>query len=136
MSEWKPTGRPSSYTDEVAADICAMIAEGRSLKSICSDEGMPHMSTVFRWLGVHETFRDNYARARDAQADVFADEMTDIADFADMDAAAVAKARLQIDTRKWVASKLKPKKYGDKLGLTDGDGGSIRVNIVKFSGDD
>lgn len=132
----KRHGRPSDFNNDIAAEICGKLAEGQSLNSICKEDGMPHMSTVFRWLAVHESFRDNYVRAREVQADVFADEMTDIADDAEADPAHVAKAKLRIDTRKWIASKLKPKKYGDKLGLTDGDGGSIKVNIVKFSGDD
>jgi hypothetical protein len=99
---------------------------------------MPGKATVFRWLGVHEAFRDQYARAREAQADTLADEMLDIADDGDNDwmerkgedgqslgwrenGEAIGRSKLRLDTRKWIASKLKPKKYGDKLALGGAD---------------
>lgn len=95
------------------ADICEMIATGKSLKSICDTESMPSRPTVYQWLAEDSDFSDRYARAREEQADFYADEIIDIAD--------VAKdanlARLQIDARKWKASKLQPKKYGDKIDL-------------------
>lgn len=122
MAKAKPQGRPTSYTDDMGANICALLASGQSLQSICKADDMPHMSTVFRWLAAHESFRDIYAKAREVQADVFADEITDIADSADKDTPSIAKARLQIDARKWIAAKLKPKKYGEKLDLSSNDG--------------
>lgn len=122
MKKPKPSGRPSEYSEERAAYICALLADGQSLNKICKADDMPHMSTVFRWLAAHDSFRDNYAIARGIQADVFADEITDIADSADKDTPSIAKARLQIDARKWIASKLKPKKYGEKLDLSSTDG--------------
>ena len=76
----KKIGRPSSYTDEVADAICERIADGQSLRSICEIEGMPNKATVFRWLTVNEAFRDQYARARETQADTIFDEILDIAD--------------------------------------------------------
>ncbi|MBU2052465.1 hypothetical protein KKH13_04650, partial [Patescibacteria group bacterium] len=68
-------------------------------------------------------FFKRYARARDEQADTLADEITYIAD-TEPDA---NKARVRVDARKWVAAKLKPKKYGDhqSLAVTDGDGGPL-----------
>ena len=110
----KPTGRPSSYTQEMGAIICAGIADGRSLRSICSDEGLPDKSTVFRWLEVNESFRDQYIRAREIQADTMFDVLMDISDEKAEDAAAVSRNKLRIETRKWVIGKLKPKIYGDK----------------------
>ena len=104
------TGRPSTYSQEVVGAICERIALGESLRAICRDDAMPAMSTVFKWLTEQPTFSEQYARAREEQAESMADEIVSIADNAE-DA---AKARLQIDARKWVASKLKPKKYGDK----------------------
>lgn len=113
MGKARDMGRPSSYSDEIADEICNLIADGQSLRTICADDDMPNKATVFRWLAAHESFRDQYARARDAQADALVDEMIDIADAADADNAQAA--RLQVDARKWVASKLKPKLYGDKV---------------------
>lgn len=133
-------GRPTDYNEKVADLICERLADGESLRSICADEEMPSKAAVFRWLGKHKEFSDQYARARDEQAETLADELVDIADEqctmvradkhgtkADddegntevvFDATAVARNRLRIDARKWVASKLKPKKYGDRLDST------------------
>lgn len=119
------TGRPSSFTPELADHICACLAEGRSMRSVCRDEGMPDLSTVFRWLRTNDGFREQYARATEERGEALADEIVDIADMppaykttaegTSIDPADVANRKLQIDTRKWVASKLKPKKYGDQV---------------------
>ena len=111
--------------------ICERIAQGESLRSICESEGMPAARTVHRWLLDDADFCQQYARAREDQADHYADEIVSIADESpglitredgdevevSVDSAAVARQRLRIDARKWVASKLKPKKYGEKLDL-------------------
>lgn len=77
---------------------------------------MPARQTVYQWLMNDASFSDNYTRAREAQADYYADEIADIAD-TETDP---NKARVRIDARKWAAGKLKPKVYGDRLHL-DGD---------------
>lgn len=125
----KPNGRPSDYTPEIAAQICDMISEGLSLRLICSDSTMPDKSTVFRWLGAHESFRDQYAFARELQAELNAEEIVDISDNKEGD---VQRDRLRVDARKWVASKLLPKKYGDRVTqeLTGKDGGPIETKDV------
>lgn len=93
--------------------ICQDIAEGKSLKKICEASDMPSRETVYVWLSEDHTFSDNYVRAREEQADFYADEIVEIAD----NTKDAAKARVQIEARKWKASKLQPKKYGDKLDL-------------------
>jgi hypothetical protein len=111
-----PGGRPSKYTKALAARICERMCEGESLRKICADPKMPHMATVLRWVGSEAEdkagFREQYARAREAQADKFADELVDIADEGTNENANII--RLRMDARKWAASKLAPKKYGDK----------------------
>ena len=124
-----PGGRPTTFSDEVAAEICARLAEGNSLRSICRDDDMPGLSTVFQWLKAQDGFADQYARAREAQADSLFDEILEIADDArndwmerggDDDAGWLAngehiqRSKLRIDARKWMAGKLRPKVYGDK----------------------
>lgn len=110
-------GRPPFWTAEKKAEaqacICEQIAIGRSLVSICKDDGMPAYSLVMAWCQDDDDFRERYARARELQADYIADEIIDIADGA-KDANI---ARLQIDARKWKAGKLRPKVYGDRLNL-------------------
>lgn len=116
MSDTKrKTGRPSKYNDEMAEKICELIASGMSLRTVCSQDGMPSAVTVCKWLSENEEFSKQYARAREDQAASFADEIISIADSVEPDSAAVAKAKLQIDSRKWLAAKMAPKKYGDKV---------------------
>lgn len=109
------TGRPSDYLPEVAADICSLLADGESLRKVCDRPDMPNKATVFRWLAQHEEFRDQYAKATETRADAIFEEMFDIADEVAEEAAAVGKARLRIDTRKWALARMNPKKYGDKV---------------------
>jgi hypothetical protein len=109
-------GRPSSFTPERAERICDWIAEGGSLRSYCRTEGAPAMTTIHGWLDRHEAFRAMYDQARDMQADAFFDEIIDIADTAsDLD-----RARLQIDARKWLASRMAPRKYGNRIAIVLG----------------
>lgn len=104
--------RPSEYSQDTAAEICARLVNGESLRSICASEGMPDVKTVYRWMGANEEFRQQYAHAREDQADTLADEIVDISDDATEDP---NSRRVRIDARKWVAAKLKPKKYGDRI---------------------
>lgn len=133
-SEAQPTGRPSLFSKEMADVICERIADGESLRAICDDEGMPSKSTVCKWLNEQEGFSDQYRRAREAQADAIFDDILTIADDGRNDwmekrnadgesigwtenGEALRRSHLRIEARKWMAGKLKPKKYGDKLDL-------------------
>lgn len=109
--------RPLEFNEAVADAICERLADGESLRSICSDSEMPAKSTVFKWLGLVPAFADQYARARETQADSLAD---DIVDIADNKALEPNDKRVRIDARKWLAGKLRPKAYGDKVALVGG----------------
>jgi hypothetical protein len=121
--------RPSEFSQEIADHICERLADGQSLRAICRDNLFPDKATVFRWIAAKKDFRDQYARARETQADALADEILDIADKAE-DA---AKARLQVDARKWLAGKLRPKVYGDKVSteVTGADGGPLQFSRIE-----
>jgi len=122
-------GRPSIYTDELVNTICLRIAEGESLNKICKDEKMPDKATVFRWLVSDQVFCDKYARARELQAETQFDELIDIVDQppelsyvtgkngeqieVKFDSSYVAWMKLRVDTRKWTAARMAPKKYGE-----------------------
>lgn len=108
---------------------------------------MPSKATVFRWLANDKIFQDQYIRAREAQADTLADEIIDIADDGANDymgedekynGDAVARSKLRVDARKWIASKLKPKVYGEKQLLgSDPENplpSGFAVNLVKSDG--
>lgn len=107
-----PRGRKSEYNDAIAQDICTLITEGKSLVTICEQDDMPSMSTVFKWLSQNSDFAEKYAHAREVQADVMDAEILKVArEVTNEDAQA---ARVKIDAFKWRASKLAPKKYGDR----------------------
>lgn len=135
-------GHPSSYSQKIAATICERLIAGESLRTICSDAKMPSKTTVFRWLEASDDFRDQYARARECQAENMLEEILEIADETAADWQAkedgtevanhevVARSRLRVDARKWAMSKLAPKKYGDKVQVGgDPDGASIAVDV-------
>lgn len=145
-----PAGRPSDYSQEIVDAICERLGTGESLRAICNDDGMPNKATVFRWLAQHAEFRDQYARAREVQADSLFDEILVIADtpmagektktFPDgtvekTSGDMIEHRRLQVDARKWMASKLLPKKYGEKVTqeVTGADGAPL-VPIINLSG--
>lgn len=125
--------------------ICERIAEGESLRSICKDKDMPAMSAVFKWLAKdgNEKLVEQYARARETQADALADEILNIADDSGLDVSvdekgkykvdgeAIQRANLRIDARKWLAGKMRPKKYGDRtqMELSGPNGGAIKTKI-------
>ncbi|MGE7367895.1 terminase small subunit protein [Neorhizobium sp. NPDC001467] len=122
--------RAIGFNQQKADTICERLASGLSLRAICRNKSMPSKSTVFKWLGENATFADQYARAREAQADLLVDEMVAIADTPKIGKKTKRTSdgkleettfdmtehrRLQIETRKWVAARMRPKKYGDKL---------------------
>jgi hypothetical protein len=107
----KQVGRPAKCTQTLVDEICQRIAEGQSLRQICRDETMPARTSVWAWLRKDREFMNQYARAREDQAETLFDEALDIAREHDDP----AKARVMIDTLKWAAGKLKPKKFGDKI---------------------
>lgn len=143
-------GRPSLYSEELAMDICKRIMSGESLRSICKDEAMPNRQTIFNWLADSDhPFFGQYARARDIQMDLFIDEIIDISDDGSNDFIEVMtkngvkimvdhdhiqRSKLRIDTRKWIASKLKPKKYGDKITIDSNQMISSEVEETKILG--
>lgn len=126
--------RPSDYTQELADEICSQLSDGKSLRAVCRQDLMPSATTIFSWMRLHPTFLEQYARAKESSADAMADDILDIADDKDEDA---QSRRVRIDARKWIASKLKPKKYGDKIDTTISgpDGGPVqvegRIKLVK-----
>jgi transposase-like protein len=113
-------GRPTTYSQEMADLICAGMIEGKSIRKICEEDGTPDQSTVFRWLNAQEDFQKQYARAKEEQTTAMAEEILDIADQYDtaketLQPDLIQRAKLRIDTRKWLMSKMAPKKYGDKI---------------------
>jgi hypothetical protein len=141
IAQKHPGGAPSTYTKHIADIICIRIAEGESLREIVKTPGMPDRSTVYDWLLRHPEFADQYTRAREEQADTYADEIIAIADeqpeiiaVVDKKTGALIEHKLdgaflqwqknRIEARKWTAMKLKPKKYGDRMAVEGVEGGA------------
>ena len=157
MTNAPKPGRPTDYRQETADLICERIADGESLRDICKADEMPARSVVFRWLSIHREFADQYARAREAQADAISDDMLAIADDGQNDwmerngegdenagwrlnGEHIQRSRLRIDSRKWMASKLAPKKYGDRQSVdhtsSDGSMAPTVIQLVPMTGND
>ncbi len=126
-----------AFDQDKANAICERLAEGESLRSICRDAAIGvGRSEVFRWLASDEpacvAFRDQYARAKEFGIEALADDVLEVADDARNDwmerngpddrgwvanGEHIQRSRLRVDSRKWILSKLAPKKYGDKLDM-------------------
>ena len=128
---------------KVADFVCEEIADGKSLRSIARDNKDVNERSVFTWLAKSIDFQQQYARAREDQADAIFDEILDIADDArndwmesneggaSLNSEHIQRSKLRIDARKWMAGKLRPKKYGDKLDI----GGNVAITIGKDDSD-
>ena len=122
-------GRPTAYTSALAAEICERMATGESLRSICRSEGMPSEMTVRTWaIENREGFSAQYAMASQTRMDCLADEILEIADNASSED--VQAARLRVDTRKWLMSKIAPKRFGDKVDLTHASPDGLSVKFI------
>jgi len=119
----KPTGRPTEYSPAVADYICARLADGETLTAICRTRGLPSRQAVHRWRMRNDAFNDAYMRAREIGMESMSDDMLTIADDDTADTlpdgspnhANIGRARLQVDTRKFLLAKLAPKVYGDRV---------------------
>lgn len=134
------------YSEEILADILERVALGQSLNSICDEDSMPSRKTVFDWIGNNPEIKTKYEMALQMRAEKFADEIVDIADEVVLetkhegeevtlvlDSAAIARNKLRVDARKWVVSKLLPKKYGDKTIVSGDPENPLTTNQPVFS---
>ena len=119
-----------AYTDKdkdnIFEYVCQEIEKGRALRNVLKDENMPSTSTFYQWLDNDEVKAKQYARATEVRADIIFDDILAIADENTNDTSinengievvnndVIQRSRLRIDARKWVLSKLNPKKFGDK----------------------
>lgn len=140
-------GRPTDFNEEIAARICAEIAAGAKISEVCAADDMPADRTIYRWLAKHDTFRQMYARACEDRTASMAEELLDIVDDGRNDfceqtigetkrwvenGEAIQRSRLRADTRKWLMSKMHPRKYGDKLALGgDADAPPIGLTLIE-----
>lgn len=128
------------YTQDLADIICSEISStSKSLRTICDQEGMPCVVTIMTWLRTNPEFLKQYTRAKEEQADLMVEDMLDISEHTDEDhtpftgSNVVQRDRLRIETRKWIASKLKPKKYGEKVQTEISGSLNTGIDISKLS---
>jgi len=131
-------GRPAKWSEELAHEICVRLSKGQSLNRICDLPHMPSIPTVWAWARERPDFFSAYMRAREDMAHTLFDQCIDIADDVSRDTiidelgnmssnpTAVARAKLQIDTRMRIAGKISPKVYGERI---DGVAGQVNVQV-------
>jgi len=151
QAEAKAPGRPSTFTQEIADEICRRLAQGEPLEKICRDDHMPSSRTVLRWKDASEAFMSDIACAREAGFDRIASDCLDIADETSNDTLStehgdrpntewISRSKLRIETRLKLLAKWDPKRYGDKITQehTNPDGSGlftgIKVEFVKPNG--
>jgi len=134
----KKNGRPSKYTKELSDEICALLSQGLSLRSVCRIKGMPDITTIFEWMRVHPDFSPQYALATNERTEAQHEDLLELGDEAiklsqtvdtKVSGAVVQAVKLKADNMKWSMSKMKPKKYGDKVDVTS-DGKAIKGNTL------
>ena len=118
---------PIRYSPEIAAEICTRLAAGETLRQICRDHHMPAASSVVEWQERNAEFAERYARARREGLDAIADETMEIADSLDEDP---NSRRVRVDARKWLLSKLRPDKYGDRVTLAGDDKAPLQASVT------
>lgn len=147
MDKNSTVGRPTRYTDKLAKEICDAIASSnKGTKKLCAEHPhWPCQDTLFTWLKTYSEFSESYAKAKICQIELLIDEILEISDDASQDqhvnelgvlvpnSPAINRARLKVDTRKWLASKLVPKVYGNKIDI-EGDN-SMSEELRQLSAD-
>lgn len=144
MGDIQKRGRPTIYSPEIAENICERLSKGESLRTICESKGMPHEATVRSWaLDDVSGFSTQYARARDIGYDRMAEEIIEISDNTEVgvktktnekgetetyEGDMIEHRRLKVDSRKWILSRVLPKKYGEKIENTGSPQVAIQVN--------
>ena len=126
--------RPSKYSEKLVDKMLEEIASGRSVIGLCREEDWtPNADTWYRWLYKIEGLSDRYARAKSHQSEREADIILDIADNATNQDYQVA--RLRVDARKWIASKLLPNKYGERTQIDHSStDGSMKPTVIELVG--
>jgi len=107
--------RPIEYTKEHFDEMCALVSEGMSIRKVLDLGKMPTSRTFYKWLRQYPELNQQYARAKEDRCDFYVDQLVDIADDDTVKTGdQIQKAKLRIDTRKWIACKLHPRNYGDQ----------------------
>lgn len=146
MSDRKKVSTTKRYSELLAARICEMVSQGQSLRIICKINGMPSRERIMSWVmfpneeerpGFSQRFKD----ARQIGWMLMGEDILDIADDASKDRITkrildprtgtlktvevdnpnnITRAKLMVDTRKWMLQRLLPAVFGDKVEVKHG----------------
>lgn len=125
------TVRPTEFSQAIADAICERLSKGEFLAAICAEPDMPTASMFWYWRQAHAKVATAYARARELQAAAVAHRAYLAAQETDPTQAQLA--RLKFDAGRWMAGKLDPRNYGDKLQHTNADGSADAVTRVEYA---
>jgi len=141
-----------AYSEKEKTDtfnfICKEIESGKSLREVLRDnDNMPSTQTLYKWIDSESDKSKQYARACELRADIIFDEMIEIADDGRNDfmtkdigdgievqvlnSEHIQRSRLRIDARKWILSKMNPKKFGDKTDITT-NGKDVNIPLIEW----
>lgn len=142
------TKKPVEYSDELADEICEAIGtDSKGIQALCNENPhWPTRKTIMKWIIKHPHFGDKYTKAKVHQVEAIVDEILDIADDTSRDTIIkknkdgseyevcntewINRSRLRVDTRKWLASKLAPKIYGEKIQNSSPESQSLLQNLI------
>lgn len=147
--------RPTVLTNRLRASMLANISSGMSVRKMCENRKFPTREMFYKWLREDDSFVNEYEIAVQSRADAIAEEILEIADDDSndykinelseddklkIDQIKLARDKVKIDARKWIAAKMAPKKYGNNIKV-DSDNkhdhsGSISVEITDYSNAD
>ena len=142
-------GRPTTYNLKLGQEICDIIAStSKGTKRLCAEHAhWPCQDTLFTWLKTYPEFSEQYAQAKICQIELLVDEILEISDDASQDQhvneqgtlvsnpQTINRARLKVDTRKWLACKLVPKVYGNKIDIDSDQNMRMSDEFLKLSAD-
>lgn len=138
------------YTEEekeaVFEDILEEIIDGRGIRSILQDKGMPRALSFYTWLKDRPEWQERYAYACELRQELIFEQMMDVAKkpeigveitydhlgMKEVHKDMVQHRNLIVNTMKWQLAKLNPKKYGEKVDLTT-DGAKIENPQVTWN---
>lgn len=117
-----PKGKPAQEKQPVIDAVLSSMREGESMSKACELAGVKR-GTFFDWIDADPALADIYASARARLLDIQAEQLEEIGERAERaeTAVEVAGLRLLSDNRKWLLSKLAPRKYGDKIAIGGAD---------------
>ena len=144
--------RPTKLTDNLRKKILNKISDGYSVRKLCADRKYPTRDMFYKWIREDASFAEDYEKATQYRADFLADEILEIADddlgdfdvrdlddetIAKIDQIRLARAKVKIDARKWIAAKMSPKKYGNNVKVESDNkhdhAGSVTIEITDYS---